>query len=144
MKRWLNDFRCNEAKDMKVGFIGFCWGGYAATKLAHGDTADNGKTLIDAAFTAHPSALEIPPDMERIKLPYSVSVGDVDFALPKQEVDKMIAALDDLKDVPTEVVVIPDAKHGFAVRFDPSNKAALAMADKAENQMVAWFAKYLA
>ncbi|KAK5048721.1 hypothetical protein LTR84_005813 [Exophiala bonariae] len=143
LKPWLDDFRLDEGKDLKVGLAGFCYGGYAATKLAQGELASNGKTFIDAAFTAHPSFLQVPSDIEKIKLPYSLCVGDADFALPKKEVDKIVVAFDNLKHVRSEVVVIPGAKHGFALRYDQNDKAEQARADKAEDQVVEWFAKYL-
>ncbi|KAJ0125850.1 Uncharacterized protein HZ326_31045 [Fusarium oxysporum f. sp. albedinis] len=70
-------------------------------------------------------------------------IGDIDFALPLKDVQKAAEILEKKKDVDSEVVIIPNAKHGFAVRGDPDNKEEKDMADQAEDQLVKWFAKYL-
>ncbi|RKL36643.1 hypothetical protein BFJ72_g8192 [Fusarium proliferatum] len=143
IRQFMDDLRCNEAVDLKVGVVGFCWGAYGITHLAHGEVAANGKTIIDAAFTAHPSEIEVFKDIEPVKLPYSLAIGDVDFALPLKEVHKAAEILEAKRDIDTEVVVIPHAKHGFAVRGNPNNKEEKEMADQAEDQVVRWFTKHL-
>ncbi|KAH7146832.1 hypothetical protein B0J13DRAFT_524570 [Dactylonectria estremocensis] len=42
------------------------------------------------------------------------------------------------QDIDSEVVIILDAKHGFAVRGNPNDKADMEMADRAEDQTVRW------
>lgn len=144
IRKFMDDFRCNEGVDSKIGVVGFCWGAYGATQLAHGDLASNGKALIDAAYVAHPSEIKVPEDIAGIKLPYSMVIGDVDFALPLKGVQQAAEILDGKKHVDSEVVIIPNAKHGFAVRGNPDDKVEKEMADQAEDQLVRWFAKYLA
>jgi len=143
VKKFMDEFRCAEGRNVKVGVVGFCWGGYHVTHLAHGDLAANGRTIIDAAFTAHPSGLTIPADIKGVVLPYSVSIGDVDFAIPMKEVEMMKHILKENQDLDSEVVVIPNAKHGFAVRADCDDQTAMAMAEQAEDQAVKWFEKHL-
>ena len=70
VREWMDDLRCGQGADRKVRVVDFCWGGYGATKLAHGETARNGKHLIDTSYNAHPSELEVPKDFEGIKIPY--------------------------------------------------------------------------
>lgn len=142
VKQWMDNFRCAQDKNCKVGAVGFCWGGYHVSRLAHGELAVNGSTIIDVAFTAHPSELKLPEDIQHIKLPYSVAIGDVDFAMSIEDVGRMQRILKE-SGSDSEVVVIPDAKHGFAVRADPNDKAAAAMAEQALEQAVSWFKKYL-
>ncbi|KAG5812693.1 hypothetical protein H9Q74_006804 [Fusarium xylarioides] len=143
IRQFMDDLRCNEAANLKVGVVGFCWGAYGITHLAHGEVAANGKTIIDAAFTAHPSEIEVSRDIGPVKLPFSMVIGDVDFALPLKEVHNAAEILEAKRDVDTEVVLIPNAKHGFAVRGNPNNKEEKEMADQAEDQLVRWFTKYL-
>ncbi|KAJ5182096.1 hypothetical protein N7449_012243 [Penicillium cf. viridicatum] len=143
IRKFMDDLRCSEGADLKVGVVGFCWGGYGATQLAHGDLARNGKPLIDAAYTAHPSELKLPDDIEKITIPYSMVIGDIDFALTISGVQQAADILDSKKDVESEVVIISNARHGFAVRGRPDDKIEKEMADQAEDQMVKWFAKYL-
>lgn len=144
VKQWMEQFRGAESADAKIGVVGFCWGGYHATRLAHGELAASGKPIIDVAFTAHPSELQIPGDIEDICLPYSMVIGDVDFAMPIAAVEQAREIL--LKkalDFDSEVVVITNAKHGFAVRADSADQDAMAMADRAFDQAVNWFGKHL-
>lgn len=143
VRQWMDDLRCGEGADRKVGVVGFCWGGYGATKLAHGETARNGKHLIDAAYTAHPSELEVPKDFEEVKIPYCMVIGDNDMALSLKKVQQAGKILDTKKEVDSEVVIIPKAKHGFAVRASPDDKVEKDLADQAEDQMVKWFARYM-
>lgn len=51
--------------------------------------------------------------------------------------------LEGKKDVESEVVVLPGAHHGFAVRGDPNNAKEMEQAAQAEDQCVRWFAKHL-
>ncbi|KAM0236614.1 hypothetical protein ACHAP5_009300 [Fusarium lateritium] len=122
IRKFMDDLRCNEAADVKIGVMGFCWGAYAITHLAHGEVAANGKTIIDAAFTAHPSEISVARDITPVKLPYSMVIGDIDFALPLKEVNKAAEILEAKRDVDTEVVIIRNAKHGFAVRGNPDSR----------------------
>ncbi|KAH7376897.1 Alpha/Beta hydrolase protein [Plectosphaerella cucumerina] len=141
--QFIDKLRCSQERESKLGVVGFCWGGYGVTQLAHGGLARNGRTLIDAAYTAHPSELKVPEHIVGIKLPYSMIVGDVDFALSLNDAKQSAEILEKNADVPSEIVIIPGAKHGFAVRYDPDNKAEIEMADQAEDQMVRWFAHHL-
>lgn len=143
VRQFMDDLRCSEGADSGVGVVGFCWGAYAATQLAHGGLARNGKCLVDASFIAHPSGVKVPEDIEGVRVPYSMCIGDVDFALALPEVQRAAEILEGKKEVDAEVVIIPNAKHGFAVRGDPDDKAEMEMADRAEDQMVRWFARYL-
>lgn len=140
---FIDKLRCSQEPDAKMGAVGFCWGGYGVAQLAHGGLASNGRTLIDAAYTAHPSGLKVPEHIVGIKLPYGMIVGDVDFALSVDEAKQSAEILEKKEGVPSEVVIVPDARHGFAVRYDPDNKSEIEMADQAEDQMVRWFAHHL-
>lgn len=63
-----------ETEGLKIGAAGYCWGGKYTVLLTHGPTP-----LIDAGFTAHPSNL-VMPDIEQVKAPLCISVGDIDMA----------------------------------------------------------------
>lgn len=52
--------RCTpETKYLRIGAAGYCWGGKHTVLLTHGPNP-----LIDAGFTAHPSNLSVPGDIE--------------------------------------------------------------------------------
>ncbi|OBU00694.1 hypothetical protein VE01_01327 [Pseudogymnoascus verrucosus] len=142
-----------ETANLKIGAAGFCWGGLHAVKLAHdtpssrvhryGSEAGEVKPLIDAAFTAHPSMLNVPTDITGVTVPLSIAVGDVDFVMKFPDVENAKSILEKKGD-DHEVVVYPGAKHGFAVRGDPRDPKQKEQADQAEEQAIGWFSKWLA
>jgi dienelactone hydrolase len=142
-----------ETTNLKIGVAGFCWGGQWAVRLAH-DTpssrvhragAESGQLqpLVDCSFTAHPSFLSVPDDIDGVSLPLSIAVGDVDTALKHDLVLKSKEILEKKKAGDHEVVVYPGAKHGFAVRGDPTDPKQIELGEKAEAQGLAWFTKWL-
>jgi dienelactone hydrolase len=132
---------------MPVGVAGFCWGGLHTIRLSHNTadtTTENGQPLADAFFTAHPSSVSVPQDVEAIARSLSVAIGDDDAVMGIKQVREMQALLERKKDtVTSEVVIYPGAKHGFAVRASraiPDSKETQ-QAQEAETQAVAWFQK---
>jgi dienelactone hydrolase len=147
-----------ETNNLKVGVAGLCWGGMYTFMLAantpstrvvrHSSQISSGKgqvePLIDAAFTAHPSMLSLPKDVDAVELPLSVSVGDVDMQMTREQVILVKEVLEVKKKGDHEVGVIPGAKHGFAVRLDPKDEFMAECADKAEKQAIGWFDRWFA
>jgi len=143
-------------KNLKIGLAGFCWGGKHTMLLAadapssrvirtHESLPDSGapKPLIDCAFTAHPSYIKVPEDIEAITIPTSVAIGDEDMAMGAKPIVRMKETLEGQKNSDHEVNIIPGAKHGFAVRTHPDDAEEMACAEKAENQAIAWFTRWL-
>ncbi|KAG8526857.1 uncharacterized protein KY384_008286 [Bacidia gigantensis] len=123
-----------------------------AIRLAHGtEITNSGKPLIDVAYVAHPSALELPVDIEKISMPTLISQGTEDFVLDKkgikviQEVfeKKKTEAREGSEGQRYDIKVIEGAMHGFAVRGDPDDKAELEYAQIGEDQAVEWFKQWL-
>jgi len=134
--------RTAQGADLPVGCAGFCWGGkYVFELCSDSEKAANGKSLVDCGFTAHPSNLVIPQDPDAVTKPLSVAVGDVDVVFPLHRVERTKEILRKKGDV-HEVVVIPGAKHGFAVRGAPDDEKAMEQGMQAEDQAVAWFDKW--
>jgi dienelactone hydrolase len=143
--------------NLKIGAAGFCWGGKHTMLLAqdspssrvhrHDESQTNSGTLeplIDCAFTAHPSYLGIPTDIEEISIPISVAVGDEDVQMKLPQIQQMKEILEAKKEGGHEVVVFPGAKHGFAVRNHPDDKREMECAEKAEVQAIEWFTRWFA
>ena len=128
----------NEAREqgLQLGVGGYCWGGKPATCLAHTE-------LVDCAYVAHPSNLAIPDEIEKVRVPFSIAIGDADFVMGVKDVEKAKAILDAKKDLKSEVIVYPGAKHGFAVRGDPGDEKEKAQGIEAEDQAVNWFSAHL-
>jgi dienelactone hydrolase len=141
-----------ETSNLKIGVAGFCWGGLHAVKLAqdapstraHRVGAESGQLqpLADVVYTAHPSMVAVPADFEKVTIPLSVAVGDVDFAMKLADSTKAKDILEKKGD-DHEVVIYPGGKHGFAVRGDPSDPTQKELAEQAEAQALAWFKRWI-
>jgi len=127
-----------ETKDLKVGAAGYCWGGKYIAILAHGP-----EPLIDAGFTAHPSNLNMPSDIENVKAPLCISIGDIDVGM-KEAVVLQAKAILEKKDGNHEVYILPGAEHGFAIRANPEKPRQVECRDIAEAQALEFFGKHLA
>jgi dienelactone hydrolase len=128
----------------KIGVVGFCWGGQYTVLLAQNDVDSRStelKPLVDAAFTAHPARLSVPGDVEKAKAPLSLALAESDMWLKPPAV-KQLQGLE--KGEQYEVVLFPGTNHGFALRQDPKDDLQMAAAEKAEEQALAWFKKWLA
>lgn len=141
--------------NLKIGVAGFCWGGQHVFKLAadtpssrvqrhESQTHSTGlEPLIDCAFTAHPSFVSVPSDVENVVVPTSVIVGDADMALPGKAAYQMKEILEIKKKGDHEVVIVPGAIHGFGVRNDPREAFQLECGQKSDIQAIEWFNRWL-
>ncbi len=142
-----------ETANMKIGAAGFCWGGPFVFQLAHdtpssrvqrlGSESGQLQRLIDAGFTAHPSGVSMPSDIQNLATPVSVAVGDVDMVWKLDSIKEAQKIVEKKKAGDYEVVIYPGGKHGFAVRGDPSDPQQKVMGDQAEEQALKWFGKWL-
>lgn len=143
VKSFLTGLRQAEAANLPVGVAGFCWGGQHVIQLAAEAPGEhnNGKALVDVCFTAHPSALSFPKDIEGIRKPISFAVGDKD-PLMTPEQGRQAEAVLSKNQVEHEIVTYEGAGHGFSVRIDRTNPRQTEQAIQAEKQAVQWFTKH--
>ncbi|OJI81262.1 hypothetical protein ASPTUDRAFT_812542 [Aspergillus tubingensis CBS 134.48] len=136
--------RRNEGANLPIAAAGFCWGGQHTVYLAHGEEEDkvDGKPLIDAGFTGHPSNLKIPADIEKIKIPVSFAMAELDITVKMPQIKQIEKAVGE-RDV-GEVKIYYGAGHGFCVRADVMVKDVRAQAEEAEDQAIAWFQRQFA
>lgn len=137
--------------NLKIGAAGFCWGGKhsimlaqdaPSTRVQRHESQLNSATLgplLDCVFTAHPSYIEVPKEIEAITIPISVAVGDQDSVMKAPQAQQMKEILEAKKSGEHEVTIVPGAKHGFAVRNHPDDKHEAECAEKAEVQAIEWF-----
>lgn len=124
----------------------------AANKLTSGeDGAEH--PLIDCAFTAHPSLLSLPGDIDKVYFPLSVANGDDDKYMGKEKMVSLVKTLEgkcagegtaegEREEGRYEAVVYPGAKHGFAVRGDPGDPLQRESEEGSEEQAVRWFRRF--
>lgn len=106
----------------KLGITGFCWGGrivwlYAAhgTRLKAG-VAWYGR-LVGATDDLHPkNAIDVAG---ALRAPVLGLYGGADSGIPVESVEQMRAALKKAGN-PSEIVLYPDAPHGFHADYRPS------------------------
>ncbi|KAG9248162.1 Alpha/Beta hydrolase protein [Calycina marina] len=138
--------------DFKIGAAGFCWGGKYAIDLCadrpstrierHSSQKTTGiQPLVDCGFTAHPSNVKMPVDIEAATLPLSIAVGDKDMAMKSPLIQQMKKILESKKSDIHQVVIMPGAKHGFAVRAE-EGELQMSKAQEAEDQAISWFNKW--
>lgn len=143
--KWIQDLQAENTNDLPVGAAGYCWGGkFVFLLCSDSEKSANGKSLINCGFTAHPSNLVIPADAQPVTLPLSVSIGDVDIALPLAKVQTTKDILEAKGKDKHEVIIIPGAKHGFAIRAPLDDEKAVEQGLQAEEQAVNWFLKWFA
>ncbi len=126
----------------RLGITGFCWGGrivwlYAAhsPKLKAG-VAWYGR-LVSATDELHPkNPIDVVPEL---KAPVLGLYGGKDQSIPPETIEKMRAALK-AASKPSEIVVYPDAGHGFNADYRPTYLKAAA--EDGWKRMQGWFKKY--
>lgn len=138
----------------KLGITGFCWGGTVVwMAAARFPEIGAGAAFYGRLVPPPPPEPGKPPQGEPNR-PYPVDVagqlkhapvlglyGALDKGIPVETVERMRAALKAAGDTTSEIVVYPDADHGFHADYRPSYNAEAA-AD-AWKRAVAWFRKHL-
>jgi len=126
----------------RLGITGFCWGGRVVWLYA----AHNPKVKAGAAWYGRlvgestPLTPKFPVDVApALQAPVLGLYGGKDSGIPLDTVEKMRTALKAAGN-PSEIVVYPQAEHGFHADYRPSyNEEA---AKDAFGRLVAWFKRY--
>jgi dienelactone hydrolase len=140
VKSFMESLRRNEAAHLPVSVTGYCWGGKHVVLLAEGFTID-GKPLMDVGFTAHPSALSLFGEIEKMTVPVSFALGDKDNMISPEKAKQLEKIVLDKPDGQRgECRMYPGYGHGFACRVDVKNNDPKG-AVEAEDQALAWFEK---
>ena len=106
--------------------------------------------MVVCAFTAHPSLLTFPTDIDAVELPLSIAAaGDNDPQLSRAQGELTRKILEGKTKkaeggVEHEFVWYEDAKHGFAVRADEEDLEEAERGRMAELQALSWFARWFA
>lgn len=125
----------------RLGITGFCWGGrivwlYAAhSKQLKAGVAWYGRLVGDASDLMPKHPVDVAADL---KAPVLGLYAGKDTGIPLDTVEKMREAVKKAK-VPAEIVVYPEAQHGFNADYRPSYGEA--DAKDGWNKLQAWFKK---
>ncbi len=127
----------------KLGITGFCWGGrivwlYAAhqPKLKAG-VAWYGRVVGNSTPLTPKNPIDVAGDL---KAPVLGLYGGKDQGIPQDSLEKMREALKAAGDKKSEIVVYPEAGHGFNADYRPGYDAAAAK--DGWQRLQNWFQKY--
>ena len=132
----------NKGDAKRLGVTGFCWGGritwlYAAhSPKVKAGTAWYGRLVGDTAALQPKNPIDVVP---ALKAPVLGLYGGQDQGIPLDTVEKMRAALKKAGN-PSEIIVYPDAPHGFFADTRPSYRKEAA--EDGWRRLLAWFKKY--
>ncbi|MEX2561355.1 MAG: dienelactone hydrolase family protein [Pirellulales bacterium] len=129
----------NKGDTSKLGVTGFCWGGRIVwLYAAHNPDLKAGVAwygrLVGMEDALHP---EHPLDVAgELKAPVLGLYGGADQGIPKETVEKMRAAVKEAGGE-SEIVLYPDAPHGFHADYRPSYRKE--PADDGWKRLQEWF-----
>jgi carboxymethylenebutenolidase len=132
----------NKGDAARMGVTGFCWGGritwlYAAhNPKTRAGTAWYGRLIGDTTELQPRNPIDIVPEL---KAPVLGLYGGQDQGIPLDTVEKMRAALKKSGN-PSEIIVYPEAPHGFFADIRPSYRKEAAQ--DGWKRLLAWFKKY--
>jgi dienelactone hydrolase len=118
-----------------IGAAGFCWGAKVVVELAKSDD-------IKAAVLLHPSFVTVD-DIKEVKVPISVLGAEIDRTTPPEVAKQFEEILSTKPEVPSHVKIFAGVQHGWTVRYEVTDKAAVEKADEAHRDMLNWFNKYV-
>jgi carboxymethylenebutenolidase len=132
----------NRGNAQKLGVTGFCWGGrvtwlYAAhsPRLKAG-VAWYGRLVSDTTELQPKNPIDLVPSL---KAPVLGLYGGKDQGIPLDTVERMRDALKNARN-PSEIIVYPEAGHGFFGDTRPSYRKE--DAQDGWKRLLAWFRKY--
>ena len=119
----------------KVGCVGYCLGGGLTLATAIRPTSN-----VDAVHVYYGGGMPPSEQIATIKVPVLASYGAEDGGIPKADVDRLRATLEQAG-VPNDVTLYEGAAHSFFNDTRPSYQEAAAMDSWMKS--TAWFGKYL-
>lgn len=118
-----------------IGATGICWGAKVVVELAKTE-------LIQAAVFFHPSYVTID-DIKAVKAPLAIFGAEFDGSAPPALLKQFEKVLASKPKVKSYVKIFPKVKHGWTVRYNTSDRAAVKAAEKAHKEMLHWFVTQL-
>ncbi|OYY89875.1 MAG: hypothetical protein B7Y45_09920 [Sphingomonas sp. 28-66-16] len=102
------------ANGSKIGITGFCWGGAVVWRAAMVDPD------IKAGVAWYGALKSLIPRAIELHVPVLGLYGALDQGIPQTDVEAMRAALKANAKTGSQIIVYPDAQHGFHADYRPS------------------------
>lgn len=119
-----------------IGAVGFCWGAKVVVELG------KSSAFIKAAVLCHPSFVTVD-DFKEFKVPISILGAETDQMSPPALLKQFEELLASKSEVDSFVKIFPKVAHGWTVRYDVEDEAAVKSAEEAHGNLLEWFAKYV-
>ncbi|KAF6145250.1 hypothetical protein GIB67_041445 [Kingdonia uniflora] len=118
-----------------IGAAGFCWGAKVVTLLAKSD-------YLKAGVLLHPSFVTVD-DIKEIKAHMSILGAEIDQYGPPALLKQFEEVLSTKPEIDGFVKIFPGVVHGWTVRYNVEDEAAVKAANEAHEDMIDWFTKYI-
>ncbi|CAA0838967.1 alpha/beta-Hydrolases superfamily protein [Striga hermonthica] len=119
----------------KIGAAGFCWGGKVAVDLSKPPS-------VRAVVLLHPTYINVT-DIQGVNAPIAILGGQNDTLVPPSLIKQYESALNARHKVESFVKIFPGVKHGWTLKYNDTDKAAVKMAEEAHKDLLSWFVKYI-
>lgn len=129
----------NGGDTQRIAITGFCWGGRITWLYAAERPTLKAAVAWYGKVVGAPSAMTPQHPVDRVaqlKVPVLGLYAGQDNSIPAESLDKMRAALKESSKAHTEIVVYPEAQHGFMADYRPSYNPQAAK--DAWQKMLAW------
>ncbi|ESW19780.1 hypothetical protein PHAVU_006G155000 [Phaseolus vulgaris] len=118
-----------------IGAAGFCWGGGVAIKLAISSD-------IQAAVILHPGPIS-DDEINEAKVPIAILGAEIDHLFPPERLKQVEEKLSTKSEFESFVKLFPGVTHGWTVRYNDDDEAAVKSAKEAHQDMLNWFVKHV-
>jgi len=122
-----------EVDATRIAVVGYCFGGMAAIEAALMAADIRGVVTFHAAL----SFPTLATDAASVKVPLSIHHGGADKFVPEKDVKALKAAFDKAK-VRYELVVYPEATHGFTLKSNIGHEEHFGMKYDAKADLASW------
>ncbi|XP_010532702.1 PREDICTED: endo-1,3;1,4-beta-D-glucanase-like [Tarenaya hassleriana] len=118
-----------------IGAAGMCWGAKVVVEL---DKTE----LIQAGVFLHPSFVTVD-DIKDVKVPLAILGAELDHVSPPALLKQFEEVLASKPEVKSYVKIFPGVSHGWSVRYDTNDPAAVKAAEESHKEMLDWFITYV-
>ncbi|XP_062176992.1 endo-1,3;1,4-beta-D-glucanase-like [Alnus glutinosa] len=118
-----------------VGAAGYCWGAKVTIELGKCE-------LIQAGVLLHPAWVTVD-DTREVKVPTAILGAEIDDFAPPELLKQFEEVLNAKSGVDSLVKVFPKVEHGWTIRYNAEDEAAVKSAEEANQILLDWCVKHV-
>ncbi|GLT70976.1 hypothetical protein SLA2020_430220 [Shorea laevis] len=120
---------------LAVGAAGYCWGAKVTVELGKCE-------LIQAGVLLHPAWVTVD-DIKGVKVPTAILGAEIDDFAPPELLKQFEEVFTAKPGVDSYVKVFPNVEHGWTIRYNVEDDAAVKSAEEANQILLDWCVKYV-